>query len=425
MSAVLAPRRVDAAFEIDRAFLDDPYPTYARLRQRGPVLWSEAFGDGAWLVTHHADAERVLADPRFSARRTGAWVNQAGEAMRGVQPLFARALLFLDDPDHKRLRPLMQQAFTPSALQGLRETIRELTRALLARAEATGGTGLDVIAQLARPLPAQVMARLLGLPESMDEPFAAWSDDLAAFIGHPRPQAEQARRAQTSLLAMARSFDPVIAQRQRAPGDDLVGRLVQAQSQGQVHGTAELLAQCAMLLFAGHETTRNLLGNAVWCLLRDGDRWQRLAGEVAAGKAPELGAIVREVLRHECPVQYTGRRLSCDLELHGQRMRRGDAVIVLIGSANRDPARHPQPDRFDPSRQGSSLAFGRGPHVCLGAALSLMEGQIVLDEMLARWPGLSLVPDAPGSGPAAAAWLGSPLYRGLRHLQVVPGRCAA
>lgn len=422
MSAVLALRRMDAGLVIDRDFLDDPYPAYARLRARGPVLWSEAFGDGAWLVTRHADGERVLADPRFSARRTGAWVSQAGEDMRGFQPLFARALLFLDDPDHARLRPLMQHAFTPSALQGLRQTIRERTRSLLVQAESDAHRvgGFDFIAEVARPLPAQVMARLLGLPESMDQQFAAWSDDLAGFIGQPQAGPDQARRAQSSLLALSRSFEPLIAQRRRAPGDDLVGRLVRAEAAGQIHGSAELLAQCAMLLFAGHETTRNLLGNIVWCLLREGGTWQRLAAQAREGVPPELAAIVREVLRHECPVQYTGRRLTCDLEVHGQRLRRGDAVIVLIGSANRDPARHPYADRFDPSRQGSSLAFGRGPHVCLGAALGLMEGQVVLEDMLSRWPGLRLA----SSDADRAVWLGSPLYRGLRRLGLVPGRDA-
>lgn len=417
MSAVLAPRRDDAGLVIDSSFLDDPYPAYERLRARGPVLWSEAFGEGAWVVTRHADGERVLADPRFSARRTGAWVGRFGEGMRDFQPLFARALLFLDDPDHARLRPLMQQAFTPSALQGLRETIRLQTRSLLSQAEAGSNDDVDFIARVARPLPARVMARLLGLPESMDEAFAAWSDDLAAFIGQPQPRPDQARRAQHSLIALARSFEPLIAQRRCSPGDDLIGRLVRAESAGQIHGSAELLAQCAMLLFAGHETTRNLLGNTVWCLLREGAAWQRLAAQVGSAAAPDLAPVVREVLRHECPVQYTGRRVSCDLELHGQRLRRGDAVIVLIGSANRDPDRHPHAERFDPSRQGSSLAFGRGPHVCLGAALSLMEGQVMLGEMLRRWPGLRLAGDAP----AAPSWLGSPLYRGLRSLRLTPG----
>lgn len=406
MSAVLAPRRDDAGLVIDSSFLDDPYPAYERLRARGPVLWSEAFGEGAWVVTRHADGERVLADPRFSARRTGAWVGRFGEGMRDFQPLFARALLFLDDPDHARLRPLMQQAFTPSALQGLRETIRLQTRSLLSQAEAGSNDDVDFIARVARPLPARVMARLLGLPESMDEAFAAWSDDLAAFIGQPQPRPDQARRAQHSLIALARSFEPLIAQRRCSPGDDLIGRLVRAESAGQIHGSAELLAQCAMLLFAGHETTRNLLGNAVQTLLSHPGAWAALAAEPAL-----VPGAVREVLRYECPVQYTGRRVTTDTVLHGRHLKRGDLVVALIGAANRDPARYDEAQRFDPARKaGSSLAFGHGVHLCIGAALTLMEGEAALRALVRRWPGLRL---AAGT---QARWEPNPVYRGLATL---------
>lgn len=182
---------------------------------------------------------------------------------------------------------------------------------------------------------------------------------------------------------------------------------MQAEAVGEIQGGAELLAQCAMLLFAGFETTRHLLGSGLQALLAQPDLWQRLRREPAL-----LPGAVRELLRYDSPVQYTGRRVATDLVLHGQLVRRGDLVVPLIGAANRDPTRYAQPDTLDITRRdGSSLSFGSGPHVCIGAALTRMEAEMVFGQLLQRWPELSLVDATP-------RWISNPLYRGLVALPV-------
>ncbi len=273
--------------------------------------------------------------------------------------------------------------------------------------QAENAPSFDFMQAVARPLPVRVIAALMGIETTRHDDFMAWSDDLATFIGSPLPSREQARRAQASLLAMSRYFEDLLPGKRRAPGDDLVSRLVQAQADGEIQEGAELLAQCAMLLFAGHETTRNLLGNGLQALLSHPDQWQRLRRE-----PDRLPGAVRELLRYDSPVQYTGRRVTTDLVLHGQVLRRGDLVVPLIGAANRDPARYDAPEVLDVTRQqGSSLSFGSGPHVCIGAALTRMEAEIVLRQLLRRWPGLHLVDGRP-------QWSGNPVYRGLVALPV-------
>ena len=410
MSAVLAPPPSPLGRPIiDEAFRADPYPTYAALREAGPIHWSDEFFGGAWLLTRHADVEAVLRDAvRFSAQRTGGWVMQSPAArseLKDFQQLFARAMLFVDAPDHTRIRGVLNAGFRSDVLQQFAPAIERRVDALLDAVDADAG--FDFMQALARPLPAEVMAMLMDIPAADRGDFIAWSDDLATFIGAPMPSLEQARRARTSLLAMTGYFEHLVPERRRTPGDDLVRRLLRAEATGDIQPGAELLAQCAMLLFAGHETTRNLLGNGLQALLANPDQWQRLQHDPAL-----LPGAVREVLRFDSPVQYTGRRVAADLMLHGQQLRRGDLVVALIGSANRDPVRYPETDRMDIARRpGGLLSFGVGPHVCIGASLTLMEAQIVFDRLLHRFPHLRLVDAQP-------RWSGNAVYRGLSALPV-------
>jgi cytochrome P450 len=395
---------------VDAAFRADPYPTYAALREAGPIHWSEEFFGGAWLLTRHADVERVLRDPRFSAQRTGGWVTGSEDSrgeLAGFQQVFARALLFLDAPDHARIRKVLNAGFRPDLLLRLVAHMEQVVTQLLDAVE--GAPVYDFMQAVARPLPVRVMARLMGIDAAEHDEVMAWSDDLAAFIGAPLPTRELARRAQASLLAMTRYFEELLPIKRRTPGDDLVSRLIQAEASGEIEGGAELLSQCAMLLFAGHETTRNLLGNGLQALLSHPEQWRCLQHDPAL-----LPGAVRELLRYDSPVQYTGRRVTTDLLLHGRLLRRGDLVVPLIGAANRDPARYPEPDIFDVARDnGSSLSFGSGPHVCIGAALTRMEAEMVFRELLRRWSGLHLAD-------AQAQWSGNPVYRGLVALPVRP-----
>ena len=419
--------KADASINCDRvvdgAFLHDPYPAYHALRALGPIHWSEEFFGGAWLLTRHEDVEAVLRDPRYSARRTGGWVMRGSEGERQAlcpfQRLFGRAMLFLDAPDHTRLRQVLNAGFRPAALRAFAGTIEQMTAGLIER--LTGVEEFDFMESIARPLPAMVIARLLGMDAENQSDFLAWSEDLAAFIGAPDPDATLKRRAQVSLLKMAAAFESMLARRKAQDTDlsqpqqrDLIGHLLYAEAEGKIEAGAELLAQCAMLLFAGHETTRNLLGNGLHALLSHPEQWQRLQ------QTPELlPNALRELLRYESPVQYTGRRVATDLMLHGRQLRRGDLVVALIGAANRDPARSRNPDELDITRrEGSHLSFGHGPHVCIGAALTLMEAEIVFRSILRHWPEFSLLNAEPH-------WNGNPVYRGLDKLWVQRRRQSA
>lgn len=398
---------------VDDGFLEDPYPVYRALREAGPIHWSDEFFDGAWLLARHEDVEAMLRDPRFSARRTGGWVMNSGEGARGelkgFQQLFARAMLFMDAPDHARIRRVLHAGFRPDALQALRSHIESLVDELLDGIDAH--RGFDFMQQLARPLPARVIAKMMGVNDDADGRFIDWSDDLAKFIGAPRPTLEQARRAQVSLLAMSRYFESRIMSGSVEEG--LVGSLVRAMDDGTIADRTQLLAQCAMLLFAGHETTRNLLGNGLYHLLAQPALWDSLQRE-----PQRLTGAVRELLRFDSPVQYTGRRVATDMVLHGQPLRRGELVIGLIGAANRDPGRYTDPDRLDIGRRAiASLSFGSGPHVCIGAALTMMEAEVVFGKLMQRWPSLALSRPRP-------RWNRNPVYRGLETLEVhvpVPG----
>ncbi|WP_371765622.1 hypothetical protein [Massilia sp.] len=257
----------------DRAFLRDPYPVYRGLREKGAVLWRDDVFLGAWLLTRHADVELALRDPRFSSRRTAGWVKRipgldAGYAARDLdafQRLFGRAMVFLDAPEHPRLRQAMAAGFHPSLVRAFRPEVERLTDELLA--PLAGPASFDFIDAVARPLPSRVMSMLLGIARGDEAQFIAWSDDLAAFIGALQPSAEQLRAAQCSLLGMVRYFDALLPARRRSPGADLIGRLVQAEAAGAARADGELVAQCALLLFAGRETARNLLGNGLYTLL--------------------------------------------------------------------------------------------------------------------------------------------------------------
>lgn len=395
----------------DPAFLQNPYPGYASLRKQGPIHWSEEFCGGAWLLTDYADVAYVLRDPSFSVRRAGGWANTSGagarESLRSFKSILARSLLFIDAPQHSRLRQAMHAGFKPSVIQSMRPLIGRIVEELLDDMQRTDV--IDFIASFARKLPARVIATAMGV-DSPDRPdFINWSDDVAAFVGSPTPTMEIALRAQESLVALSEYFRALLPERRRNRGEDLVSRLLQAEEQGLVVTTKELLAQCCTLLFAGHETTRNLLGNGLLTLLRHPEQWQSLK------QNPDLmPSALKELLRYESPVQYTGRRAKTDVELHGCLIRKGDLVIPLIGAANRDPKKFSNPDTFDILRdEGNHQSFGYGPHVCIGATLTYLEAEVAFTALIRRFPHLRLID-------TKVEWTGNAVYRSLATLPVRP-----
>jgi cytochrome P450 len=328
------------------------------------------------------------------------------ETLLPFQRLLGRAMLFLDGPEHTRVRQVLGGHFRQPALRRIASHIEQCVAELQNAVEHA--PEFDFIESFAKPLPARVIARLLGIDVGQRPEFIGWSDDLADFIGSIAPSAALTMRAKDSLLAMSAFFDAHLAEiRQRGANGDLVSDLLLAANEERIEAGAELLAQCAMLLFAGHETTRNLLGNGLHALLRHPYQWSRVQEDPTL-----LPNSIKELLRYESPVQYTGRRIAETHELHGRELKRGQLVIALIGAANRDPIRYAEPDRLDVMRrEGANLSFGHGPHVCIGAALTMMEAEIAFRAVLSRWPRLALV-DAP------PRWNGNPVYRGMKQLLV-------
>lgn len=369
--------------------LEDPYAVYARLRSEQPVYRDRRFG---WVVTRYDDVATVLRHSGVSAHRplpddpVPLSLRAIGEELRELRGFQALWLLYADPPEHTRLRALVSKAFTPLVVERLGERVQDLVDQLLAVGWQTGR--LDLVRDLAYPLPALVIADLLGLPAADREMFQGWSDDIAA--GMPlfltRDALDGLRRAHHSQCELMAYFRGLIAERRARPADDLLSALVRAEENGTILSEDELLATCVLLLFAGHETTTNLIGNGLLALLRHPEQLARLRREPAL-----LGGAVEELLRYDSPVQGTARRATAELELRGQRIGVSEYLLLLLGAANRDPAHFSHPDQLDITRADNRhLAFGHGPHFCLGAALARLEARITIGSVLERCAGLEL-----------------------------------
>ena len=382
----------------------NPYPSYAHLREESPVHWDRRFG---WIVSRYTDVAAALRDPRLSAQRPAPedpvppHLQRIADKVRDVRLIQSRWLLCSDPPQHTRLRSVVGAAFGGRLIERIRSRIQHIVDELLDSVEERGT--LNVIADLAYPLPVTVIAELLGMPLADREMFKAWSDDVGQSFNWMVPTLERAYASQRALLDY---FQDLVAQRRRAPGEDLLSALM-SDEQGSQLTEDELLATCVFLLFAGHETTTNLIGNSVLALLRHPRQLQRLQADPAL-----IGTAVEELLRFDSPVQTAFRRATVDFELHGQHIRQSDHVLLLLGAANRDPAQFENPDTLDLGRrENRHLAFSLGPHFCLGAALARLEGQIAIQTLFKRFPSIEL-------DTANLEWRPNVLLRGLESLPV-------
>jgi hypothetical protein len=394
----------------DAGFYKDPYPTYEELRSAGPVVWVPEFLGGGWLLTQNKEVEEALHDPRLSARRSGVFTAQFPPEARNefaeFDRIFAMWMLFLDPPQHSRLRRLMQKGFTAKLLQDLRPRIQAISNGLLDRVAGQGR--MEFMSDFAHPLPVMVIAEMLGVKHEDQDRFIAWSNAIAAFFGASQATLELARVAQEGLVAITEYFRALLPERRRNQGTDLVSLLIRIEDEGDVLTTEELLAQCSMLLVAGHETTRNLLGNGLLALLRHPEQFARLKRDPSLMKS-----AVRELLRYDSPVQYTVRLALEDFPLGGNEITQGQAVVPLFGSGNRDPEKFTDPASLDLARdEGTHLSFGSGPHYCIGAALANLEAEVAFSTLLRRMPRLTL---ATGQTPL---WRENPGLRGLSSLAV-------
>ncbi|MGA5652709.1 cytochrome P450 family protein [Streptomyces seoulensis] len=399
-------------------FAADPYPAYAWLREHAPVRWTRLpSGVDAWLVTRYADAKQALADQRLSKNPAHHAETAQAKGKTGI-PGERKAdlmthLLNIDPPDHTRLRRLVSKAFTPRRVAEFAGRVQELTDDLIDRFAEKGSA--DLIHEFAFPLPIYAICDLLGVPREDQDDFRDWAGMMIRHGGGPRGGVARSVKKMRGYLA-----DLIHRKRQAlpaepAPGEDLISALIRASDHGEHLTENEAAAMAFILLFAGFETTVNLIGNGTYALLTHPGERRRLELSLAAGETGLLQTGVEELLRFDGPVELATWRYATEpLTIGGQDIAAGDPVLVVLAAADRDPERFADPDLLDLGRRDNQhLGYGHGIHYCVGAPLARLEGQTALATLLTRLPDLALAAE-----PAELRWRGGLIMRGLRTLPV-------
>lgn len=380
-----------------RDFTQNPYPVYEKLRQNDPihrVLFPH--GDFGWIITRYEDAVEVLKDNRFSKDV----IKRYGPDQDNI---FVHNMLFSDPPDHRRLRGLVQKAFTPRLIEGMRSHIQDIADDLLDNLNSQDK--MNLIDEFAFPLPIIVISEILGVPLEDQDKFRLWSNSIIDATSEENSEVFE-KHAKEFIDYLNAWFAKVREQ----PGDDLISQLVVAEESGEQLTEKELLGVVALLIIAGHETTVNLIGNGILALLEHPEQRELLI------KRPELiHNAVEEMLRYNGPVEFsTSRWASEDIEFHGHHIAEGELVIVALDSANRDEAKFKDADVFDITREKSAhLAFGKGIHLCLGAPLARLEGEIAINTLIRRFPDMQLQADV-----NELEWRPGMIVRGVKEIPV-------
>lgn len=380
-----------------KEFTHNPYPVYEKLRKDEPVFRVMfPHGEFGWIITRYEDAVQILKDPRFSkdvVRRYGA----------ENQSIFSNNMLFSDPPDHKRLRGLVQKAFTPKLVANMRSHIQDIADDLLDNLPSQ--EKMNLIDDFAFPLPIIVISEILGVPAQDRDQFRIWSNTVIdASTAESAELFEQHSKEFTDYLTAW------FAKVRQDPGTDLISQLVIAEESGQQLTEQELLGVVSLLIIAGHETTVNLIGNGILALLEHPEQRELLINQ------PELiHNAIEEMLRYNGPVEFSTSRWALeDIEFRGEHIAQGELVIVALDSANRDEQQFKDADIFDITREKSShLAFGKGIHLCLGAPLARLEGEIAVSTLLNRFPNIQLQADV-----NELEWRPGMIVRGVKEIPV-------
>lgn len=391
---------------LDPEVLANPYPLYQRLRTEDPVHWDSFLH--AWVVTRYPDVIRVLH--HFSANRTPTPEQLSAMNLSALNPIarvMVRQMLFLDPPDHTRLRALASAAFTPSRVERLRSHIQEIADNLI-DGILSRGRRMDLIADFAAPLPAIVTAEMLGVPVADHEKLKDWSADFAEMLGNFQHNPDRFPRILRTVESMGAYFRSAMDEQREHPRDGLIHAMMMAEVDGGKLSDDEIVANLIVTMVGGQETTTNLIGNGMLTLLNNPAAKEHLRADSSI-----IQSAVEELLRYESPSQHTARLAPEDLEMGGKMIRRRQAVIAVMGAANRDPERFPDPDKLDLTRQDNRhVAFGWAAHFCFGAPLARIEGQIAFETLLGRLPNLALEPSKP------LVWRHNLGLRGLTALDV-------
>ena len=363
------------------AFVDDPYPTYAALREQSPV---HAIGPDSWLLTRYDDVLAAYREPTLSSDKKREFAPKFGDS-----PLFEHhtsSLVFNDPPLHTRVRRLLVGALNQQAIARMEAGVLALVDGLLDRLQHVADP--DLIEDFAARIPVEVIGNLLDVPHAERGPLRDWSLAILSAL-EPAPAAEVLARGNAAVEDFKAYLAMLVAERRHRPGDprtDVLTRLIQGESDGERFGDTELLHNCIFLLNAGHETTTNLIGSGTHALLTQRAQWERLRAQ------PELlGTAVEELLRFESPLQLNNRLCTVPLRFGDVELPAGSFVTLAIGSANRDPSVFDAPDRLDIGRKPNPhLAFGQGHHACAGMNVARLEARIAFGRLIARYPALQL-----------------------------------
>ncbi len=380
---------------LDPRFHSDPYPIYKKLREKDPVHRSRLTGGD--VLTRYDDCAAVLRDQRFSAddRKQPSYGKQMAQSIKqGIitkdEAADRGSMLRMDPPDHTRLRSLVSKAFTPRTVEMLRPRIERIVEEQLDAAERAGR--MDVIGDLAHPLPITVIAEMLGIPLEDRARFKRWSNEAIRSLGFSN--VEDAKRSMQANRELRAYLEPIAAERRREPREDLVSALVAAEDQGDKLSTDEVFSTIILLLVAGNETTTNLIGNGLLALLRNPRQIDVLRDDPSL-----IGRAVEELLRYDSPVQFTSRHCTEAVEVNGRSLAPDRELLLVLGAANRDPEQFADPDRLDITREDAHhLSFSHGLHYCLGAPLARLEGQIALLALVQRFPKMRLAVADPPRG---------------------------
>ena len=389
---------------LDPEVLANPYPLYRQLREEAPVYWDPFLC--AWVVTRYRDVVHVLR--HYSADRTPTPEQLDAMGLTAVSPIaqvMVRQMLFMDAPAHTRLRSLAASAFSPARVATLKSHVSDIVEQLIDRIAANGR--MEVIADFAAPLPAIVTAEMLGVPVEDHEQLKDWSADFAEMLGNFQHNPDRVARVVRSVAEMTAYFYARMDELRRNPRPGLVHSLMTAEVNGERLTDEEVVANSIVTMVGGQETTTNLIGNGLLTLLRNPLEMRRLMDNPSL-----VPTAVEELLRYESPSQHTARLAPEDTELGGQKIAKRQAVIVVMGAANRDPEQFSDPDCLDLGRkENRHLAFGWAAHFCFGAALARIEAQTAFEALLRHLPNLQLQP-----GPLQ--WRENLGLRGLKALPV-------
>jgi pimeloyl-[acyl-carrier protein] synthase len=371
--------------------LDNPYPFFHRLRAEDPVHWCDQ--TNLWLVTRYEDVFSGLRDSRLSSSRMGMYRQALPDEMqREVEPLLdhiSKWIILRDQPDHSRLRRLVSRAFTPRILATWRSRIEERAETMLIEAAKDGQ--MDFLHDYCYPLPATVICEMMGIPRNHQDDFRHWAEDVMNFsTGGGPPMVPFAAKASKSLERLLDILNGLIDRRRHELGDDLISALIRAEEAGDKLTHEELLSLGVFLFIAGHETTMNLIANALVALLANPEEFDKLKNDVDG----KMATAVEELLRYDTSVTRAVRQATEDTEIGGKSIKEGQTVIFLLGAANRDPAQFLDPDRLDLERTPNAhVSFGWGPHFCLGGPLARIEIELALRAVLRHTPNIRRASD--------------------------------